>query len=179
MQCTLSISPKDREAFFEELYESAFPRVARLVRKRGGELEEARDIFQEAVICFYEKSISGDLDIRTSPAIYVTGIARHLWLRRCRETQKKVPLDRLPQSDMMVSNPGEEKAGPGQQLLAYLESAGRRCMDLLQAFYYHRLSMREIAEEFGYRGERSATVQKYKCLEKVRETVREKEFLSV
>lgn len=178
MECTSSISLKDREAFFEELYESAFPRVARLVKRRGGDLQEARDIFQEAVICFYEKSISGNLDIRTSPAVYVTGIARHLWLHRCRETQRKVPLERLPLSDITV-NPVEEKAGPGRQLLTYLESAGRRCMDLLQAFYYHRLSMREIAEEFGYKGERSATVQKYKCLEKVRETVREKERVSV
>jgi len=45
-------------------------------------------------------------------------------------------------------------------------------MDLLQAFYYFKTPMREIAEEFGYRSERSATVQKYKCLEKVRDTVK-------
>jgi hypothetical protein len=33
--------------------------------------------------------------------------------------------------------------------------------------------MKELADLFGYAGERSATVQKYKCIEKVRETVKE------
>ncbi len=47
-------------------------------------------------------------------------------------------------------------------------------MDMLQAFYYDKLNMREIAERFNLSGERSATVQKHKCLEKVREKVKEK-----
>jgi hypothetical protein len=34
--------------------------------------------------------------------------------------------------------------------------------------------MVKVAQLFGFSGERSATVQKYKCIEKVRETVKQK-----
>ena len=47
-------------------------------------------------------------------------------------------------------------------------------MDILQAFYYQHMPLQEIAEEFGFANARSATVQKHKCLEKVREQVKEK-----
>jgi hypothetical protein len=47
-------------------------------------------------------------------------------------------------------------------------------MELLQAFYYDKLPMNTIAGLFGFGGERSATVQKYKCLEKVRDIVKDK-----
>jgi hypothetical protein len=33
--------------------------------------------------------------------------------------------------------------------------------------------MKQIAGLFGYSGERSVTVQKYKCLEKVRDTIKQ------
>jgi predicted DNA-binding protein YlxM (UPF0122 family) len=60
------------------------------------------------------------------------------------------------------------------KLLNFLENAGQKCMDMLKAFYYDNLPVRTIAEQFGFSGERSATVQKYKCMEKVRETIKEK-----
>jgi len=39
------------------------------------------------------------------------------------------------------------------------------------------MSLQEIADEYGYSGVRSATVQKFKCLEKVRESVKEKSLV--
>ena len=60
------------------------------------------------------------------------------------------------------------------RLLHHLETAGQKCMEILKAFYYDNLPVNKIAELFGYSGVRSATVQKYKCMEKVRETIKEK-----
>ncbi|MOA63021.1 hypothetical protein D3C78_1886090 [compost metagenome] len=47
-------------------------------------------------------------------------------------------------------------------------------MELLSAFYYERMDMKELGERFGFSGARSATAQKFKCLEKVKETVKQK-----
>ncbi len=60
------------------------------------------------------------------------------------------------------------------RLMRFLETAGKKCMELLKGFYYDQQPLTELADEFGYSGVRSATVQKYKCLEKVRETIKEK-----
>jgi hypothetical protein len=53
-----------------------------------------------------------------------------------------------------------------------LMATGRRCMDLLHAFYYSKLPVKQLSLRLGYGSERSATVQKYKCMEKVRDTIK-------
>jgi hypothetical protein len=59
-----------------------------------------------------------------------------------------------------------------RSLMSYLKAAGQKCLQLLKAFYYEQRPMEDIAREFNYRTAHSATVQKYKCLEKVREAVK-------
>jgi DNA-directed RNA polymerase specialized sigma24 family protein len=44
-----------REALFMKLYQEAFPLVARHVSKMGGSFDEAKDIFQNALVVYYEK----------------------------------------------------------------------------------------------------------------------------
>jgi len=55
-----------------------------------------------------------------------------------------------------------------------LQLTGRKCLELLRAVYYDKLDLPAVAAVFGYQTVRSATVQKYKCLEKVRDKVKEK-----
>ena len=165
---------QDREATFRRLYEEVFPSVAKVIAGKGGNLADAKDIFQEAMIIYYEGVVAEKIELRHSPAAYVKGIARKLWAQQCR---KRSSLDHLPgwQEAGIAARQTEEQQErkAGHSLLDYLRLAGQKCMDLLQAFYYHKHSMKEIAEEFGFRTERSATVQKYKCLERVREKAKQ------
>ncbi|PUV23906.1 RNA polymerase sigma factor [Sphingobacterium athyrii] len=156
-----------RQALFMDLYKSAFPTVAKYVSRMGGDFDEAKDVFQDALIIYYEKVILSPTALKNDIG-YLIGTARNLWLKRYYQTSQHLPLDHLeiPLTD-------EESPSSGR-LLRFLETAGRKCMNLLKSFYYDRLSLQEIADEFGYSGTRSATVQKYKCLEKIRETIREK-----
>jgi DNA-directed RNA polymerase specialized sigma24 family protein len=156
---------------FEALYEQAFPAVARFVSSRKGTLDDAFDIFHDALVIFYEKTESG-FTPGTSAEAYVLGIAKHLWLHRFSKERRSVSLDdaeraiRLPDDYFPRVN--------DVRLLRFLESAGKRCLDLLHAFYYEKQSMDTIAEAFGFSTGRSATVQKFKCIEKVRNTIKEK-----
>jgi hypothetical protein len=61
-----------------------------------------------------------------------------------------------------------------KRLLNFLKIAGKRCLDLLRAFYFQQKPVNEIANELDYSNEHSVSVQKYKCLEKVRNVVKEK-----
>jgi len=45
------------EELFIEAYEIAFPKVASFVKKLGGTFEEAKDIFQGALVIYYEKKL--------------------------------------------------------------------------------------------------------------------------
>jgi len=158
----------NREQLLMELYKSAFPTVAKYVAKMGGTLDDAKDVFQDALVIYYEKAIAGNLVADDSKA-YLLGIAKHMWFKKFKEQGNTVPLD-----DSLEQVDEAEQHIANNKVLQFLATAGKRCMELLSAFYYHKLPMKDAAEQFGYAGERSVTVQKYKCLEKVRDTVKEK-----
>ena len=159
----------EREKLFIALYKSAFPSVARYISKMGGTLDEAKDIFQDALVIYYEKVTNAAVSINSNEKAYLTGISKHLWLRKFKDNNLTTPLDGFDITlDADEDQPSESK------LMHFLETAGKKCMEFLRSFYYDQLPLAEAAKLFGFSGTRSATVQKYKCLEKVRETIKEK-----
>jgi DNA-directed RNA polymerase specialized sigma24 family protein len=166
------ISGSDRSAqrqeLFIALYKKAFPVVAKYINRMGGSFDEAKDVFQDALVIYYEKSIIAPSVLNNDTA-YLVGTAKHLWIKRYNQTNQNVPLNNL---DVAFEDEPENPAN--NRLMRFLETAGKKCMELLKGFYYDQQSLTEIANEFGYSGVRSATVQKYKCLEKVRETIKQK-----
>ena len=158
----------NREEFFTRLYKKAFPVVAKYISRRGGSFDEAKDIFHDALIIYYEKTVQQGLNSDMDETAYLVGIAKHLWLRKFRGDKHAVSLDgvEVPITD-------EEELSTNR-LMRFLTKAGGKCMELLKSFYYDEAPLNEIAETFGFSGVRSATVQKYKCLEKVRETIKQK-----
>ncbi len=163
-----------REQQLTELYLKAFPAVAAMVSKQGGTLDEAKDIFQDALVILYERDLRNHKGTIQDQKAYLKGIARHLWYHYRQGQQRLVSMDQLT-NDLAAEAP--EPVPSAGRLLRYLEAAGKRCLDMLQAFYYDKTSMRDIAERFQLSGERSATVQKHKCLEKVREQVKERSLM--
>ena len=150
------------------LYRESFPDFARMVRRMGGTLEQAKDSFHDALLIYLEKEKAGKLHLHSSPKAYLLGTARICWLHSM-DKGRVLPLsDDFEWAEPEAANTEERERG----LLESILRSGKKCLELLKAFYYDRSSMQEIAGRFGFNGRRSATVQKYKCLEKVREQVK-------
>ncbi|NWJ50644.1 MAG: sigma-70 family RNA polymerase sigma factor [Bacteroidetes bacterium] len=156
----------------EELYRQVFPRVALFVSKMGGSLDDAKDIFHDALIINLENSTQKRLEIHISEEAYILGISKHLWNRKYTRDLTIVSLNDIEKTISIPDDyfPSFEE----KRLLRFLEYAGKRCMNLLRTFYYEQVPMKRLAHKLGYTNEHSASVQKYKCLEKVREAVKEK-----
>jgi RNA polymerase sigma factor (sigma-70 family) len=163
-----TLSASEREALFRQLYTACFPAVAQYIRSKGGTLEETQDVFQDALLVFYEKSLSDPGAIGSQEG-YVYGAARHLWHRKYRENSRSETL-----YDHAAISAETDPEISDERLLRYLELAGEKCLQLLRAVYYHRFSMTDIASRFGFSGERSAAVQKHKCIERLRKEIRER-----
>jgi RNA polymerase sigma factor (sigma-70 family) len=160
------------EKSFEEWYESAFPYVAKFVGKMGGSFQDAKDIFHDALVLFYEKTCQQNFQPKTSAEAYILGIAKHLWIRKFNKDKNKVSLD---ESEAAISIPNDYFPDvDSHRLLILLEQTGKKCLQLLHSFYYENLSLKDITDQLGYRSVHSATVSKYKCLEKLRDSVKEK-----
>ncbi|HLI94416.1 MAG TPA: hypothetical protein VKU83_12420 [Puia sp.] len=148
------------------LYRDAFPDFARMVGKMGGTLEQAKDNFHDALLIYLQKEKAGTLHLNNSPKAYVIGTAKICWLR-AKKSGRTAALEGLEISDQ-ENEAGNNAVERENRLLESLVKSGRKCLELLKAFYYDQVSMQDIAGRFGFSGGRSATVQKFKCLEKVR-----------
>ncbi|MDB5269176.1 MAG: hypothetical protein JWP58_2216 [Hymenobacter sp.] len=165
----------DREQALTRLYRRAFPLVRRYVGGHGGTPQDAQDVFQDALVILYEQAVGGTLVLTASASTYLVSIARNLWhheqRRRARLPHEALPDDAEPLA-ALAAEEAEDSAEPAFAVLDYVERLGEKCRNVLLAFYYFQQPLTQIAEANGYRSVRSATVQKFKCLERLRESVR-------
>lgn len=168
MPATATTTVRTRNEMIRECYEHVFPKACAYLHKRGADLETAKELFQEAMVLYYEKTVVEGFTPSLSKEAYLMGMVKNLWLKQQSRGIRAEALDGLEVSDTVLPEPAAEK------LVAYLKSAGEKCLNLLQSYYYEKLSMSQLKQKFGFKTERSATVQKYKCLEKVRSTVQQK-----
>lgn len=157
----------------EQLYRETFPLVARHVKDMGGDLSTAKDIFHDALIIYLEKK-RATLNIQASPRSYIVGIARILFIRKFNEDVRYMSIDYEEEQYPELRDFYKEKQST-KPLLSQLGYVGERCLQLLQAFYYKNLSTQQVAETLDYGSSHSVSVQKYKCLEKVRSQIKQTE----
>ena len=162
----------NREQYFLYLYKKVFPKVAAYISKKGGTFDDAKDVFQDALVVLYERSVINLTKNPINEEAYLMGISKNIWSRKFKSTKILEPIDSKVENFEQVENEYAEVST--QKIITFLESSGQKCMEILKAFYYDNLRVEEIAQLFGYSGTHSATVKKYKCMEKVRETVKEK-----
>lgn len=159
-----------RAELFVKLYEEVFPKVALFIRKMGGDLEVAKDVFQDALVIYYEKTSMPDFSIQVNENAYLMGICKHLWFEKQRKESRHQKMDFNISNGLNM----EEEPRVSSAILRFVERAGKKCLELLQSFYFEKRNMSEIAAQFNFSNERSATAQKFKCLEKIRAVIKNK-----
>jgi RNA polymerase sigma factor (sigma-70 family) len=158
----------DRAQALTQLYTRAFPLVRRHVCRHGGSAQDAQDVFHDALVLLYEQAVGGTLTLSASASTYLVGISRNLWHHEQRR-RARLPHEMLPAS---LELPASEPAEPDIAVLDYVERLGERCKRILLDFYYFQQPLAQITASQGYSSVRSATVQKFKCLERLRQSVR-------
>jgi DNA-directed RNA polymerase specialized sigma24 family protein len=173
---TIELVPRNKTIMvttrFNELYEKAFSPVAHFVSKMNGSFQDAKDIFHDALVIFYEKTEDESFALSATAEAYVTGIAKHLWIKKFKRDKHTVSLH-ATEAAIVIPEDYYPTVNTNR-LLRLLEVAGKKCLDLLHSFYHEKLSTEEIKNKFRYKTEHSASVQKYKCIEKIRETIKQK-----
>jgi RNA polymerase sigma factor (sigma-70 family) len=162
-----------REPTLTRIYQRTFPLVRRYVQQHGGTAPDAKDVFQDALVIFYEKAVTESFVLSASASTYLVGICRNLW-RRELSRRAQLPLTDLSEEHAQVSDEAEAAAEAADTLsvLDYVAQLGERCQSILLAFYYFQQPLEQIAGTHHYQSVRSATVQKFKCLERLRKSVR-------
>lgn len=164
------LANSDRQAV-ETIYGKHFGMVQSLIINNNGSSEDARDIFQEAMIVLYERARSADFELHCQLKTYLYSVCRRLWLKRLAQSQRYIPQvneleETIPVEDDVEHH--EQRNLEFQMMERALLGLGEPCKSLLEAFYIQRKNMGEIAGSFGYTNAENAKNQKYKCLIRLR-----------
>jgi RNA polymerase sigma factor (sigma-70 family) len=151
----------------EIIYSENFPVVLRMILQHNGSEDDAKDIFQEAIIILYEKVQKEDFSLSSRLKTFLYSVCRHLWLKKVQRTHHMYSWS----SDLEEVIPATEELEAHQakdQEFRIMESAlqnmGQPCQTILEDYYLHKRTMQEIAAKFGYTNAENAKNQKYKCL---------------
>ena len=156
----------DRKAI-ETIYKQHYNMVQSLVLNNSGYPDDARDIFQEAMIVLYEKVRSGSFELNCQLKTYLYSVCRRLWLKRLNQMQRISPEVESLGETVPVEDELERHEQRNQDFLVMeqsLNNLGEPCRSLLKAYYLGKKNMVEIAGDFGYTNADNAKNQKYKCL---------------
>lgn len=151
----------------EGIYRDNYPMIQSFILNNNGNSDEARDIFQEAMIVVYEKAISGSFELNCLLKTYLYSICRRLWLKRLQQLQRYGSLIENIDETVVVDEDLElhEKHNTDFILMENaMSKIGEPCKSLLDAYYIQKKNMQEIAADFGYTNADNAKTQKYKCL---------------
>jgi len=160
------LAKNDRKAI-ETIYKQHFSMVQSLILNNSGYPDDARDIFQEAMIVLYQKARSGSFELNSQLKTYLYSVCRRLWLKRLNQMQRISPeVDNLEET-VPVEEELERHEQRNRDFLVMeqaMNNLGEPCKSLLEAYYMGKKSMVEIAGDFGYTNADNAKNQKYKCL---------------
>lgn len=150
----------------ETIYKNNFNMVLAFVLNNNGSYDEARDIFQEAMIALYQKAKTESFVLTSQLKTYIYSICRRLWLKRLQQMGRTASgienYDSIAvEDDIEIHERRNVELGIMDRAL---NSLGEPCKSLLESFYIEKKSMDEIAALFGYTNADNAKNQKYKCL---------------
>lgn len=158
---------KDDTRAIDTIYKNNFSMVQVFILNNNGTYDDARDIFQEAMIVLYENARNESFVLTCQIKTYLYSICRRLWLKRLQQMarfsgkveslEETVPVE----EDLEIQ---EKRNADFAIMERAMGSLGEPCKSLLEAYYLQKKGMNEIAETFGYTNADNAKNQKYKCL---------------
>ena len=166
----------NKEMLLKEFYIAEYPKTKYYILKHGGTIDNANDVFQDAFFACWKKLSTGQSSPKNKAEIeaYLFTTAKNKWIDQIRVTGRKktISLDEkvhlLPADETTPITEVHEKEEQLTITLSAFENLGQSCKDLLTWFYFHKMSLKAIAESLDME-EASAKNKKYRCIQKLKE----------
>lgn len=159
------------------LYQIAYPSCANMIVSNNGSEEDARDLFQEAILVFIKKLQLPDFELTAQPKTYIYAVCRNLWLKQLQKRKKTKAIIQIDDPNnliplIQIDEIEEKKAVEEKHELIgeILSQANEDCKQLLVAFYFKKMSLKEIAETMNY-SSGFVKVKKKRCMDALKKKV--------
>lgn len=139
---------------------------------------ELDDVFHDAILVLYEKIITGNFVLTASLQTYLNSVCRFQLLGKLEKEKKNSTYedDSAEDDDSLmgykpiitdfldtIEDTKESQFTAIESALENMKTAGGHCYELLTLFWYHKKSMVELTQHFGYSNADNTKNQKGRC----------------
>lgn len=163
------ISRGDENAL-DYLYRKYYKMMTSVIIRNNGSEEEAKDIYQDALIVFWQKVVSNQLVLTSKISTYLYSICLNLW-RKELDRKSRLTNEGQEESAAYFEDDGKERDKIIQECINQL---GETCKKILMYYYFDDMSMQDIAEKLGFASIDTAKTKKYKCKKRLDSLIKAK-----
>ena len=151
------------------LYKEILPRIKKMILKNNGTNDDAKDIFQDTVLIFYNQVKLNKFNEDKDIGGFMYTVARNLWINKAKKANKFVQVNdtetwESADVDALDGLISREKTLAIEEVMNQI---GEECKKLLKYSIYEKMSLKEIAEKMGYSSEGVAKTYNYRCKQKL------------
>jgi RNA polymerase sigma factor (sigma-70 family) len=154
---------------FEQIYKDYYRMTATYVKNNNGTEDDAKDIFQEAIMVLVKNFKKTDFKLTAKLSTYLYSISRQLWLYKLRGKKNYPTLDISEGKEPFIDLEDEEltrkqyKEQKHVLIETILEQLKEDCKELIKSYYYKKLSLGVIAKQMDYTSA-FVKVKKNRCM---------------
>ncbi len=167
---------KGDEKALDFLYKKNYKMMVNMIIKNNGSEDEAKDIFQDALIVLWQKAQTAEFILSSKISTYLYSICLNLW----RKELERKGRHSYEEADAPEINDIDAKER-SEIINKCIYDLGETCRKILTYYYLDNLSMNDIADKLGFSNADTAKTKKYKCKKeldnKIKSLYTEKDFL--
>lgn len=150
------------ERVLDHLYKKYYRMMIKIVLSNNGTEDEAKDVYQEALLAFWQKAARGDLVLTSKISTYLYSICLNQWRK---ELDRK---SRLSSEEVDGEDYQQHEAKERLKIVKEcIEQLGDVCKNVLTYYYFDGLNMQDIAKKMKFANTDTAKTKKYKCKKKL------------
>lgn len=155
-----------------DLYKTALPQIIKFVCQNNGDVDEAKDIFQDAVVSLFTTVKLGKYDAEKDVNGFLFFVSRNLWINRIKKRNKQFDISNISMP-LIEESPMAVYISKDKEILIdkFMNMLGAKCKEILKYVIYDNLSMKEIAKLMNFGGETVAKSTHYRCKQKMMEII--------
>jgi RNA polymerase sigma factor (sigma-70 family) len=149
------------------VYSECFMSIRHLVTYNHGTPDDAKDLFQDAMVIVCERLQAGNLELSCSFNTFLYSIARNLWFRRLAARGKTIHLDReIPDDSLSPVRQQKVSVSIQEEKMAMIQrhydTLTERCKKIIRLML-KRSSTEQIMKAMGFSSVAYTRKRKYQC----------------
>jgi RNA polymerase sigma factor (sigma-70 family) len=155
---------KQDDDIIRYIYKTIYPVIEHLVRENKGNKEDAKDLFQEALIIVFKKIKNEGLVLTCTFSTFFYSVCAYQWHKILRK-RKNLPIWYVNSFDGYISTPGLNEKIERKKMKLYdfhFNRLSKDCQKILK-LHFSGVPIAEIMKKMGYTSKEHTMDRKYRC----------------